>query len=610
MIAALVRKELREHGLVLLAAALLSMGALAGMLVVDREDGGRFSALVAFCMFIGALNALVTANRLFVREYAGRTQLFLEVLPIGRARVFATKWLLGASWLLVLTGVAWLASLRHARKSEAIELVDALHVLASALAFTITVWSFSAMAGMLGRHRYTVWLALLFVIGLLAQAGELSPDDVVVLQLLGDRTAMARGPVPLQDLLWALGVTSAFALGAAALALVGSGAMASALARRMTARERVFILVAALVAGFVYTALEGKREKPPFDVLDATYAHGTHARVAVMVTSDLTHDQRYDLAQSISRAVDGLLEVIGAPPARPVIYVIPQKGLDPGDIDRAALADHEGIVLRASPDASPHAVRTQVLHDLLADITLHRGLREDRHALLDGIAARAALLDDARAREAMLLRFAHAPVELDEQTFTRWEETHERLGDCYADALAFAAADRLAVYLGPEKLNALLGKLFARPKDDVRVLLETPPAELLARAGMPWAELARRTAQLQASERARNAEPLARIPERSARVVVSRSPERGTKVEVEVTGEAQYRVIYGALGPWARTPATLARLDVRGAQDAPVVRATVPVSQARGTRLFVAIEHDERTLTCPIRLHAERLVLP
>jgi len=199
---------------------------------------------------------------------------------------------------------------------------------------------------------------------------------------------------------------------------------------------------------------------------------------------------------------------------------------------------------------------------------------------------------------------------LDEQTFTRWEETHERLGDCYADALAFAAADRLAVYLGPEKLNALLGKLFARPKDDVRVLLETPPAELLARAGMPWAELARRTAQLQASERARNAEPLARIPERSARVVVSRSPERGTKVEVEVTGEAQYRVIYGALGPWARTPATLARLDVRGAQDAPVVRATVPVSQARGTRLFVAIEHDERTLTCPIRLHAERLVLP
>jgi hypothetical protein len=610
MIAALIQKELREHGLVLLASALLSAVALAGMLVLGKEGGGRFTALVTFCLSLGLLNALVTANRLLVREYAGRTQLFLEVLPIGRARVFFTKWLLGAAWLAALTSAAWLATLRHQRTREVIPLGDALDVLVAVLAFTLTAWSFAAMAGMLGRHRYTVWLSLLFILGVAADVGELSPEDIPVFRLVGDRTMMARGAAPLPDMLWALGVGTACAIGAAALALVGSGAMASALARRMTARERVFTLVAALVAGFVYTAVEGKRAKPAFDVADATYVQGQRARVGIMATADMAVAQQLELATAIARDVDTLLARLGALQAKPAIYVMPQKGLDQTVIERAELSGASGIVLRAAPDVPSVTLRGHVLHDVLADYTLRRGLREDRHILLDGLASFAAVGDDGAARQQALLRFAHAPLAIDARLLTRWEETSERLGRCYADALAFAVVERLAVQLGQAKLDALMRELFARPKDDVRVLLEPAPAELLARAGTSWVELARRTAALQASERERNGGLLARIPERGARILSSRSAQRGIKVEAEVKGATQYRVLYSALGPWTRTPHPLTRLDVRGAHDAPVVRATLPVSQARGTRLFAAVELDDEILGCPIRIHGERLVLP
>ena len=75
-------------------------------------------------------------------------------------------------------------------------------------------------------------------------------------------------------------------------------------------------------------------------------------------------------------------------------------------------------------------------------------------------------------------------------------------------------------------------------------------------------------------------------------------------------GASQYRVLYGALGAWTRTPHPLTRLDVRAVHGVELARATIPVSQARGSRLFAAIELDDDVLACPIRIHAERLVLP
>jgi hypothetical protein len=614
---ALIRKELREHGLILLVSGLLSMVSLLGFVVMGEESGGRFTSLRAFALSIGLLNALIAANRLIVREYAGRTQLFLEVLPIGRARVFATKWLLGALWMQLLIAAAWASVLRYQRKTEVIATADALHVLGAASLFVLTVWAFAAMAGMLGRHRYTVWIAMLFILGIAVDAGNLSPDDLPVLSLLNDRIAMARGAVHPRDALWAGALTLAFLGGAAALALIGSGAIASTLARRMTARERVFLLVAALAAGFVYSVVEGKRKKPAFEVVDAAYVQGKHARIGVMATEDMARDRMLALGEAIASDVDLAIDALGlarygpsGAKVRPAIYVMPQQGLDKRLIERAALSGTSGIVLRASPEVPPEALRSEVLHALVNDASLGRAGREDRHVLLDGYAERTALRDDPRARALSELRFASLAQPVDARQLVRWEASMEQLGECRANALALATVDALAAELGEAKLAALLRALFGRPHDDVRVLLEASPSEQLEQAGSSWSAVAARVEAQRVRSREQRAGELQHIPARAARIEARRKPKRGVTVQAHVRGAVAYRVLYAPLGPWTSQPQPLARLDVRGAHDAALVSGTVPVSLAKGSHLFAAIELDEPILQCPVRLAARRMVLP
>ena len=113
----LLRKEAREHGPVLAATAVIGLVALFTILGVAEDAGGRFVGLARFLLTLGPLIALVLANRLLVREYTGRTQFFLETLPIGRARVFATKWLLGCGLMLLTAWFAWAVALRSARRA-------------------------------------------------------------------------------------------------------------------------------------------------------------------------------------------------------------------------------------------------------------------------------------------------------------------------------------------------------------------------------------------------------------------------------------------------------------------------------------------------------------
>lgn len=615
---ALVRKELREHGPVLLAAALLSGLALVGvMLTTDKSGGGRFTALTIFAPSMGALGALIAANRLFVREYAGRTQLFLEVLPVSRTRVFVTKWLLGALWTAGLLAAAWASVLNHQREREVIALADALPVLGAVVLFGIAVWSFAALAGMLGGLRYMAWIAAALGLGLAINAGQLSEDELPVFALLSDRVTMARGAADPRDIAVALGLSALFTAGAAALALIGSGAIASALARRMTTRERVFLLVSALVIAFVYSVIEGKRKKPAFELADATLVEGKHARIGLMATKDLGREQMLALCRKIAHDVDIAVEALGlswlgarGEPIQPTVYVLPQQGLDKRLVERASLGLQDGIVLRAAPSVDEAVLRARVLHELISDASDQRASREDRHLLLDGFAEWLVLRGDPAERALSGLRFASiarpiAPVQLE-----RWEESMEQLGPCTANALAFASADAVASALGEEGFFRLLRALFARQPADVRVLFEEPPSAQLARAGVPWRTIAARVEAERERLREERALELAAIPERTARIEVQRSPKRGVSVQGRVQGATAFRLLYSPLGPWTRMPASLARLDVRGADAAPEVSGTVPISLTKGSRVFAAIEVDESLLQCSRRLRAVRLVLP
>jgi hypothetical protein len=602
---ALCRKELRDHGWVLCAAAMLSGVVLWGLLLTSDKVGGRFSALVRFVAWIATLDALLLSNRLFVREYAGRTQLFLETLPIGRGVVFATKWLLGCACMLLVTGAAFVANLRWVRQSEAVAGADAGATLWCALAFTLALWSVSVVAAMLGRYRYAAWLGLALFLGALVSVGGIPLASLAPFRLLGEDVAMARSTEMASALISAAAIAALAAGCAAALALCGSGAMASALAQRMTTRERVFVLVSLIAGSFVVSTLEKKPVKPTFVLADAELVRGARASVGVMRTRDMTRAAARALATLLHADADSLittLSLVLEPP--PSIFVLPQQGLDRHVVQRAGLEKSDGIVLRAAPDVPPARLRAHVIHALLGEQTLQRALREDRHVVLDGFSAWWALQGDPDAREAWWLRAASAPGTLGAESLSAWATTSERLGPCIADAVAFAVVDVLDRELGRERLLELARATFVRPPDDLRVIFERPPALLLERAGVPWPRLAALVEGARRDVRAERAAALAGRPDLRAEVHVRFRPDRGFALEASLNQPAEFWVSYAVLSPWPGQSGEMPRLDVRGRH------AVVPLSPPRGSRVFVAVETEDALLGCPIRLAASRIELP
>jgi hypothetical protein len=244
-----------------------------------------------------------------------------------------------------------------------------------------------------------------------------------------------------------------------------------------------------------------------------------------------------------------------------------------------------------------------VAHSLLADATLGRAMKDDRHVLLDGLAAYWPLRDDAAARERWWLRAAAVPEPLPADYLTAWAATSERLGECQSLALAFSVFDTLAQRLGRDPAVASLKELFVAPRDDVRVLFERRPAATLAAAGIDFDSLANVAAAARQEVREREAAALARRPDIEAAVAWRNTPGRGIEIETTVTGAARYSVYYRVLSPWTTDAGDMPRLDVLGQ------KAVLPLSPSRNDRVLTVIEVEDQILDCPVRVLAERLEL-
>src|SRR5690606_38167722 len=153
---------------------------------------------------------------------------------------------------------AWFANLWWIRKTEVLPWSNAFDTLLNVVLFTLALWSFAAMTGMLGRYRYIAWIAGLLLVVTLVSVYGIAMGDIPVFRLLGLEVQMGLGGPSTRTVLHALAATGLFIVAAAALALVGAGAMASTLAQRMTARELVFVLASALVFITVVTSLRPK----------------------------------------------------------------------------------------------------------------------------------------------------------------------------------------------------------------------------------------------------------------------------------------------------------------------------------------------------------------
>lgn len=613
----LVRKELREHfGILLVVWAVCALGLL-GLLATARDAGSPLVAWRNLVTVFGPLLSLALANRLVVREYAGRTQLFLETLPMGRAQVIAVKWLTGAACLLAPMAVG-LGVILLAAAGEVDLTTGFVGLLAwRGFSFLMFFYSLAFVIGLTGRYRYVLWLALVLLAFIADEVGQLPMNRWPPLQLVAESMSFQRQSIP-ASWSWFTWIATASLISAAfALALGFQGSWVVAMSRRMSLREGVAIAAIFLCVLFGVMQVEERKAKPPFELQDGLASAKDLPRVMVARADDVSDTVALGLAQRLAQDMQHLREYLGLG-VLPMVAVLPDVDIDPDLFMMAQLPESDGVVVRGALGAvrfDEPGFRAFTVARVLDWHSRGRASREERRWLLDGFARWQVSLEDPAQRELLVLRAAVAAalVEVDRSTLRdalrHWDTTRERLGDCLGDALAWRTTSLLAHALGPERFQdfarAMLG---VRDKPDVRAYLaEQSLSAALRRAEAPALErLADALRDAAREDGARFADIIS--PLRDVAATFEAVPMRGTAYEVRYAVESlglqtaqPFAVRYVRIGPWeGELPRSrLARVDA-------VAPGVLPTSFARGTRLFTAVEMHVPQLACTVRLGARR----
>jgi hypothetical protein len=591
---ALLKKELREHKWIIGAAWALCGLILFSALKTDAGDSAPLAVFQPVVPYVAGILALIFANRFVVREYGARTHLFLEALPISRVRVFVVKWALSLLLTLLPLAGATAVILRVQRASMELSTGFMAATAARVLMFGLFAHAVAFAAGYIGRYRHVFWLGL--VLGLFAfdQHGQRPMRTLPPFALVSDTLLAQRSAWPVSDLLWTLAcVVLAIAL-AGTIALAAEGEVVTALSRRMSHREKIGVATAMLVPFFALSIADRRKPKPRFDLAQAVRSNVSDVAVGVARPDNVPQHDVEELGQKVATDLSGVRDYVGMHEL-PAIFIVPDASLDGDLFLRATLPAADGVVLKAplgAKDFDETAFRAFAISEVLDWYTRGRSSIESRAWLLDGFA----LWWVARDEPVLDVRAAAAAQRLSvtPDTFNSWLTSHEALGDCLGDALAFGAMKVLAEK--PDALRALVREAWQRPSYDLRAALDRSSGDALVRKhfGFGVDALAQR---------------LRREPQAEEAPSVAADRMRGTTYEVRYAPPSSwtgpFSVRYLQLGPWAGEleRSELGRVDATSS-------GVLPLTVALGARLFIAFERHEDALACTTRSGARRWTVP
>lgn len=615
----LVLKELREHRWVLLALWLSSAIGLAGLLHAAKDEGSSLVAFRSLILLLGGLSILTLANRLVVREYTGRTQLFLETLPVSRAQVVAVKWLTGAV-LLAIPMAAGFAVTLHVASAQVVLTSRFIQLIAvRGGSFLLFGYSLAFFIALTGRYRYVLWGALILGAFAVNTYAQLPIEQWSPIALVSKSMAFERFELPVADLMITWLVTALLIVATFILSLASEGSLVLALSQRMSPRERVVVTVAVISLISLLGQLDARKPKPAFTLHNAITSGAGASRVAIARADKLTEPTARRLADKMSSDLQELQSYLSLS-ALPGMFVLPDASIDSDVFSRAALPSSDGVVLRAAISAEhfdQQEFRAYAVAQVLEWYTHDRAQREDRRWLLDGFTqwwiARASSerQDQLTQRAALAARMLHfESARLDAQ-LRHWLMVREQLGDCLSDALAWRAVALLVEELGPDRFRGLTTMLFGKhlPGDARAAFLESSFNDAWRHADAPalptFAEGLR--AALQADQA--GAAPLDSTVQEP--VIFQAAAMRGSASEVHYrlgpinATNPPFAVRYAVIGPWQpeMDRESLARVDATRS-------GVLPQSFQRGAVLFTAIELRDPRLACTLRLGARRWELP
>jgi hypothetical protein len=650
-VATLLTKELRQNALALAALALTMPLAYAVVALGTAAAPDTVTPLMTHAVFLWGfvpLSGLVLGNRLVVLEYHGRTQLFVEALPVRRIEMVAVKYVMGLAILwAIATGELLVTTLLAARSEPIGPRFLGLMALRTTV-FVFCAWSLLFAMGFLGRFRVPLYVGMLVVLFVLDSLTELEISRFPVFALVGQQLVLDRESMPWADLGWTFGLGMAWVATAATLALIDEGSVAESLARRMTFREKAVAGALFIAAMLATTVLEERRDQAPFAFRDQAVLR---SRVVPLEIFYVREGARADAEALRARLEADLVELgtaLGRGPGAgeharmPAVRVALRESLDAETFETVGLAKNDGVLVRAdfrrtsAWDAEgQRAFRAYLVREALREMTDGRAGFEPRAWVHDGFSR--AWVDRDRAGACLeapegcpaLLRALWATRggrRVRARDLREWFRTRERDGEAVAWGLASSGVLVLGRDHGQAAVTALARRLYGRTpsrgtRELVREWLHPLPALFREAAGLhldrfldEWnTELDRlRTRAAVAAE-------LARVPEAEADLVVERGEGRIRDLVAHVRlegadpegGEVVATMLHGEIGPFDRP---LERHELR--RDERVLAAEALESGAAelrlagqygpGVRVFAALELDAPALGCPVRVLAER----
>ncbi len=612
MIRPLIGKELREHRWVLLALWLVGALLMVGFLRKSADEGTPLMAFLTWTYSFGSLSILALTNRLVVREYSGRTQLFLETLPVGRGQVTAVKWLLGASLLMATMALGFAATLHVAANRVALNARFIELMAMRDFSFLLFAYALAFLIALTGRYRFVLWGALLIGAYFVDARAQLPMAQWPPVYLVSPSMVFERIQLPLRDLALTWLATALLLAATFALVLAGEGSLVVRLSQRMTRREAAAIGIAMIAVLLLVEQLDERKAKPPFVLHDAISGESGRARVAIAQVAGSAAGTARVLADSAASDLHGLQKYLSLT-VLPGVSVLPDAAIDADVYQRAALPGSDGVVLRAAIESAhfdQQDFRAYALEQTLIWYTRGRALREQRRWLLDGFTQWWIARDSASRRERLGLRSALAAELLQSQgdsaagSLGHWLSAREQLGDCLGDALAWRAVSLLADSTERNRFQDLMRAILGRrlPDDSRAAFLEPSLSAAWARSAAPGVRQLGATLQkvLQA-DAARLDTGLRERLHLPVEFSTSRMTGKTFEVHYRLGDKGPFAVRYEELEPWESEldRVQMARVDATGP-------GVLPRPFAPGTRLFMAIELNDPQAACVLRLGARR----
>lgn len=479
---ALLGKELSQHAPLLLslgAFALLSTFMLVALLSRTGGLTSYLSVASLFAMPTLVLIAAVLGQQLIVREYASRSQRFVEALPVARGHHEWVKWSLGYVVLLGISIGVWLYAASLAAGHEAISSRFMALMTLRLVVYVFVLWSFVFTLSCLGRLRLGIAALTAAALYAVDAYTPVEIDRFGPFALMdADQFASERTRIPVRAL------SESLIVGGLALALsryftnLQEGSFLERLSVPMSARDKSFVLMLAVVALGAITLFGPEEDDFPVDLGERHVVVDGRARVSHV--EPRWRDDALDVAAylgSRTRALESILSmpepftvgVTFAPLVEPMEYDVdhasPVYGvLVTADITRTDDRDYFGAF-----------VYHEVLDTLMTGRTTSM---EPLHVLHDGFALYWAAHGDTppptiggAGVEPLLVRalYGFRAVGITAEGMQRYDRTMEALGDASALALTYSGWRSLVDEVGHARAMDLARHIYGQPyHGDVR----------------------------------------------------------------------------------------------------------------------------------------------